>query len=37
MHTHPGIPWDGWLDLPYDLVMGCIQIANEIREGRLGG
>lgn len=28
MHTFPGVPWDAWPDLPYELVMGCISFID---------
>lgn len=37
MHYFPGVPWDAWLDLPYDLVMGCIQITDQLRGGQSEG
>lgn len=24
MHYFPGVPWDAWPNLPYDLVMDCV-------------
>jgi hypothetical protein len=28
MHFFPGVPWDAWPTLPYDLVMGCISFVD---------
>jgi hypothetical protein len=28
MHTFPGVAWDAWPDLPYDLVMSCINLID---------
>jgi hypothetical protein len=28
MHYFPGVPWDAWGDMPYELVMGCISFVD---------
>lgn len=28
MHTFPGVRWDEWPDMPYELVMACIGLID---------
>jgi hypothetical protein len=33
MHHFPQVPWDGWPDMPYELVLSCIAYIDSGREG----
>lgn len=28
MYYFPGVPWDSWYDLPYDLVRSCVDFVD---------
>lgn len=28
MHHFPGVPWDAWPHLPYELVMQCVDFID---------
>jgi hypothetical protein len=28
MHHFPGVRWDEWPDMPYDVVMSCISLID---------
>jgi len=33
MHHFPGVGWDEWEDLPYEVVLGCVDLI----EAKMGG
>lgn len=33
MHHYPGVRWDAWPDMPYELVMACIQGIDSMAAG----
>lgn len=34
MNTFPGVPWDAWEDMPYDVVMACVSFTDERFDGQ---
>lgn len=31
MHIFPGVRWNEWPELPYELVMGCVDFIDGMR------
>jgi hypothetical protein len=30
MHVYPGVPWDAWPDMPYELLLDCIDVVKKM-------